>query len=139
MELRDSRVSIRPADAGEEAEVHRRLRGYNAPFWPRDMERLSFAAVEEDGALVGGVVAALVRDTVEIEFLHVDEARRGQGIGSLLMGAVECRARELGAAKLLLNTYGFQAPGFYGRLGFDEVACVPEVMGTDWHIFVKAL
>ena len=55
------------------------------------------------------------------------------------MGAVECRARELGAAKLLLNTYGFQAPGFYGRLGFDEVACVPEVMGTDWHIFVKAL
>ena len=103
------------------------------------MERLSFAAVEEDGALVGGVVAALVRDTVEIEFLHVDEARRGQGIGSLLMGAVECRARELGAAKLLLNTYGFQAPGFYGRLGFDEVACVPEVMGTDWHIFVKAL
>ena len=56
-----------------------------------------------------------------------------------LLARVESQAQERGARKILLNTYGFQAPGLYRRLGFQEVATIDDVLGTSWHIFLKRI
>ena len=99
---------------------------------------LSLAA-QVEGELAGGIVGYLVADTVEIEYLSVQERFRGRGIARALLARVESQAQERGARKILLNTYGFQAPGLYRHIGFQEVAAIDDVLGTSWHIFLKRI
>ncbi|MGO5212087.1 GNAT family N-acetyltransferase [Parafannyhessea sp. LCP21S3_E6] len=67
----------------------------------------------------------------------MQERFRGCGVARALLARVESQAKERGAKKVLLNTYGFQAPGLYRHLGFQEVATVDDVLGTSWNIFLK--
>lgn len=127
---------IAPATELEEERIHTLLRAYNARHWPKDMPSFSLTARAE-GELAGGIVAYLVAGTVEVEYLFVQERFRGHGIARALLARVESQAKEHGAKKILLNTYGFQAPGLYRHLGFQEVATVDDVLGTSWHIFLK--
>lgn len=99
--------------------IHKRLQEYNARFM-QDFADFSFH-VEENGVIVAGIVAESVGDTVEVEFLFVDETCRGRGLGKALLERVETAARERGMRRVLLNTYSFQAPGFYQKMGYQEM------------------
>lgn len=129
-------LCIAPATELEEERIHTLLRTYNARHWPQDIPSLSLIARAE-GELAGGIVAYLVADTAEVEYLFVQERFRGRGVARALLARVESQAQERGAKKILLNTYGFQAPGLYRHLGFQEVATIDDVLGTSWHIFLK--
>lgn len=131
-------LHITPSTELEEERIHTLLRAYNARHWPKDTPSLSLTARVE-GELAGGVVAYLVADTVEVEYLFVQERFRGRGIARAPLARVESQAQERGARKILLNTYGFQAPGLYWHLGFQEVATIDDVLGTSWHIFLKRI
>ncbi len=99
--------------------IHKRLQDYNARFMK---EFSDFSChIEENGVIVAGIVAESVGDTVEVEFLFVDETYRGRGLGKALLEHVETAAREQGIRRVLLNTYSFQTPGFYRTLGYQEV------------------
>jgi ribosomal protein S18 acetylase RimI-like enzyme len=58
-----------------------------------------------------------------VEYLIVDKAFRSQGIGTMLMGAVEKRAREIGSPRLTLDLAAKNDGGrrFYERLGMRQV------------------
>jgi GNAT superfamily N-acetyltransferase len=56
--------------------------------------------------------------TVDTMWVHPDH--RGTGLGSALLAAVEDQARERGCRWAKLNTWDFQAPGFYERCGYAE-------------------
>lgn len=131
-------LHIAPATELEEERIHTLLRAYNARHWPKNTPSLSLTARVE-GELAGGIVGYLVADTVEIEYLSVQERFRGRGIARALLARVESQAQERGARKILLNTYGFQAPGLYRHIGFQEVAAIDDVLGTSWHIFLKRI
>lgn len=131
-----STLRIAPATELEEERIHTLLRAYNARRWPKDMPSLSLT-VRVDGELAGGIVAYLVADTAEVGYLFVQERFRGRGIARALLARVESQAQERGAKKILLNTYGFQAPGLYRHLGYQEVTLIDDVLGTSWHIFLK--
>ena len=131
-------LHIVPATELEDERIHTLLRAYNAQHWPQDMPSLSLTA-QVEGELAGGIVGYLVADTVEIEYLSVQERFRGRGIARALLARVESQAQERGARKILLNTYGFQAPGLYRHIGFQEVAAIDDVLGTSWHIFLKRI
>ena len=131
-------LHIVPATELEDERIHTLLRAYNAQHWPKDLPSLSLAA-QVEGELAGGIVGYLVADTVEIEYLSVQERFRGRGIARALLARVESQAQERGARKILLNTYGFQAPGLYRHIGFQEVAAIDDVLGTSWHIFLKRI
>ena len=71
---------------------------------------------------------------------RVAEARRGEGIGARLVGAVEECAREQGCTLLYLDTFTFQAPAFYAKLGFEVAAELPGFPGgVSKFLFKKAL
>lgn len=129
-------LHIAPATELEEERIHTLLRPYNARHWPKDTPSLSLTA-QVGGELAGGAVAYLVADTVEVEYLFVQERFRGRGIARALLARVGSQAQERGARKILLNTYGFQAPSLYRHLSFQEVATIDDVLGTSWHIFLK--
>ena len=56
------------------------------------------------------------------EVLWVDKAARGRGIGSRLLAEAERLAKEMGARNAALETFEWQAPRFYERHGYEEVA-----------------
>src|SRR5262245_7927154 len=74
------------------------------------------------GALIGGAVGRYWGRACELQQLWVREDRRRSGVGSKLVREFEKRARDLGCNLLYLNTFSFQAPDFYRKLGYT-VAC----------------
>ena len=79
-------------------------------------------------------------DVGEVRRLFVTHAARGRGVGALLMGEVERRARDQGLELLRLDTRAdlVEARRLYASLGYDEV---PAFCGGPYsdHWFAKSL
>ena len=71
------------------------------------------------GDHVGGLWGRCAYNWLFIELLAVPEEYRGQGYGLALMQQGEAIARADGCVGIWLDTYEFQARGFYEKLGFD--------------------
>ena len=56
------------------------------------------------------------------EFNYTYVGKRGRGIGSQLLAEAERLAREMGARNAALETFEWQAPRFYQKHGYEEVA-----------------
>lgn len=80
--------------------------------------------VREGGAVLGGLCARLSLDIVYVELLAVRPSARGRGIGRALLTAAEDWGRAQGAAAIYLDTYGFQAPKYYPRLGYVPMGTI---------------
>ena len=72
----------------------------------------------DDGASEGGLWGRIGYDWLFVELLVVPEAARGFGLGRQLMEEAEKIAREAGCTGIWLDTYEFQARGFYEKLGY---------------------
>lgn len=73
----------------------------------------------------GEVVQAGIRFVLAFEWLFVNwlwvaDLYRKHGIGSQLMSEAEAAARKQGCRAAYLDTFTFQAPRFYERLGYRE-------------------
>lgn len=58
---------------------------------------------------------------LSIQYLWVSEELRGQGIGSKLLKTAEKEAVSRGAKYVFVDTFDFQAPGFYVKHGYEQV------------------
>lgn len=119
-------VTISPATEEEvqSGEIGRRLREFNYTYvgeYPAT-EYIRLNAREADGSVVGGIRAVVAVYWLRVEVLWVDEAARGRGIGSQLLTEAERLARGMGARNAALETFEWQAPRFYQKHGYEEVA-----------------
>ena len=73
----------------------------------------------DTGQPVGGLTGWALYDWFFVQLLHLPQAFRGQGIGTELMNRAEAFARERGLVGIWLDTFEFQARGFYEKLGFE--------------------
>ena len=95
---------------------------------------------DADGVAVGGAHGWTWAKTCYIRFLFVPAHLRKHGHGTRLMRAVELEAQGRGCEQILLETFEFQAPHFYLRLGFEIIARVPNyVRGHDSFTMAKYL
>ena len=79
-----------------------------------------FAFVAKEGdKLVGIITGNSYYKEVHIGDLIVLEEYRNQHIGSKLMETVENYYKDKGFENMNLTTYGFQAPEFYKKCGFE--------------------
>jgi GNAT superfamily N-acetyltransferase len=94
--------------------------------WPAPL--LCLAIRDAAGRVTGGLWGRFKYDWLFIELIFVPEDRRGQDLGSALLAMAEAEARAWGAVGLWLDTFSFQARGFYERHGFavfGEIADYP--------------
>ena len=76
------------------------------------------------GHCIGGALARSWGGACELQQLWVDAAWRGKGLGSRLVGLVEAEARARGCGLVYLDTFTFQAPEFYRRLGYGVLCTI---------------
>ncbi len=97
-------------------------------------------ALRRDGDLVGGLVGATFMGWLSVDGLWVAEGHRGRGHGAALMARAEEEARARGATDSVLDTFSFQAPGFYRKLGYRDFARLDGFpAGGSRHYMTKAL
>ncbi len=82
-------------------------------------EPFCFVAENREGTIIGVITGNAYYNEVRIADLIVDEAYRKSGIGSRLVAAVETAFQGAGYDIVTLTTFGFQAPDFYKKLGFQ--------------------
>jgi ribosomal protein S18 acetylase RimI-like enzyme len=116
------------------------LRAYNAKQVGRiDHVPLS-VTLREKGDIVGGVIGDTHLGWLFVQWFWVDEKYRGKGFGNRLMETAEKEARRRGMKNVYLDTWSFQAPGFYEKLGYREfgrLEAYPEGYHRSW--MTKAL
>jgi len=96
--------------------------------------------VRERGQIVGGLVARMFLGWLFIELLWVSDERRQKGLGRSLMQKAESEARKRGIRNVYLDTFSFQAPGFYKKLGYREFGRLNDFpAGHTRHWMTKAL
>jgi GNAT superfamily N-acetyltransferase len=82
-----------------------------------------------NGSSVGGIIGQARGESFFVSVLWVDAPNRGQGIGRRLITGAEQKALEHGCRFSFLDTFSFQAPGFYFLLGYETIGLVECGMG----------
>jgi GNAT superfamily N-acetyltransferase len=113
-------VEDEPAKADVEV-LPNGLEAFNEGRWPQHPRWIPLAAfVRSEGAIVAGLAGETYCGWLFIRYLWVSEDLRGRGVGRELMAQAEARARDRGCHSAWLDTFSFQAPGFYQKLGYEE-------------------
>jgi ribosomal protein S18 acetylase RimI-like enzyme len=66
----------------------------------------------------------------------VREDLRGQGLGRQLVEAAEAEAGARGCEHVWLDSYTFQAPGFYERLGYEVFGALDGYPPPEGRVFL---
>ena len=82
-------------------------------------EEYCFVAEEDDGTILGVITGRAYYNEVHIGDLIVAGSVRRGGVGSSLVREVENAYSGRGYEKITLTTFGFQAPEFYKKLGYE--------------------
>ena len=108
-----------PSEADREA-VLQPLRAYNTERAgdPR-IRPVTLLLADEAGNHVGGLWGKCAYDWLFVDLLAVPEEYRGGNYGNTLMERAEEIARANDCVGMWLDTFEFQARGFYEKLGFE--------------------
>lgn len=111
------------------SEILAPLRAYNeAKAGPSGHRPLAILMRDEAGAIVGGLWGQTGYGWLFTQLLAVPDNLRGGGWGNRIMDMAEAEARARGCHSAWLDTFEFQARGFYEKRGyacFGELADYP--------------
>lgn len=79
---------------------------------------LCYALYGPEGSILGGVVGETHWNWLFINLMWLPEELHGKGFGHQLLEAAENEGRKRGATHAYLDTFNFQAPGFYQKHGY---------------------
>ena len=113
-----------PSDEDIQA-VQSGLNDYNAARSGRTaLQRLAAFVRDADGQVVGGVAGWTWGQVADIRVAWVRDELRGKGFGRQLIQMVEAEAVKRGCRIAILDTYSFQAPDFYRKLGYEAFGVI---------------
>lgn len=104
---------------------------------PSQSELLAVTVRDPSGAVVGGLWGRTGYGFLFVELLALGPAK-GHGLGRAVMELAEAEARRREMTGMWVDTFTFQAPGFYLKLGFWEYGRITGYPpGHDRIFFVK--
>jgi len=148
MASRRTQIVVAPRIAKEGArardvshELWRGLIRYNRKVaGPLRYTRTVLSARDAKGRIVGGLILENYWKESYVELLWVSAKMRGRDIGTHLIAEAEKLARRRGSRLLHLNTFSFQAPRFYEKLGFRRFGAMHgSPKGASRYFYVKRI
>src|SRR5688572_3054418 len=94
------------------------LRAFNRLHAPAPGFAALVLAARERDEIIGGLIGETGWEWLHVDLLWVAEPYRRHGIGLQLLAAAEREAWRRGARHVFLDTFEFQARGFYERQGY---------------------
>ena len=82
---------------------------------------IEIIARDERNEIIGGLYGRSLWGTLEVKTLVVKLENRNKGIGRKLIIEAEKEAKNRNCRFISLDTFSFQAPGFYEKLGFEKI------------------
>ncbi|NYF35437.1 GNAT family N-acetyltransferase [Stenotrophomonas sp. JAI102] len=112
---------IQPASAEDTRAVFAGLLAFNqaASGDALDDQPVNRVIHDAAGQVVAGIAADVCGGWLMVHALWVDDAHRGEGLGQALLADAEHQARTLGAHAVTLDTFSWQAEGFYRKQGYE--------------------
>jgi len=92
---------------------------------------------DQGDEVLGGLLGSIWGGVLYVRMLWVAQALRGQGHGWRLLETAERRARERGCRHVFLDTFSFQAPGFYEKHGYAIYARADDWPVGHAHYFLR--
>jgi GNAT superfamily N-acetyltransferase len=90
----------------------------------------------DDGDIAGGLYGWTWAGWLEVRYLWLREDLRAQGRGRALLLAAEEEAIRRGCHASLLDSYSFQAPGFYQKLGYQVFGVLEGIPDEHRRVFL---
>lgn len=120
------RIVERPSDPVSVNDLAERLYAFNAAATGyHNGADLDFM-IEEAGEMIAGLSGYTWGGIAKVKILWVEDDHRHRGLGSALLKHAIAVAAARGCRHMFLTTHSFQAPHFYKRHGFEEIAVVPD-------------
>ena len=111
-------VVAAPGDLERDAILAPLVAFNDAAVGPTERHPIAILIRADDGAIVGGLWGMVSYRWLFVQYLVVPASMRGHGHGRALMLAAESEAKRLDCVGLWLDTFSFQARGFYEKLGY---------------------
>jgi GNAT superfamily N-acetyltransferase len=120
--------------------VFKGLRAFNTSVLGKSDSGSVAITLRHRGAVVGGLIGYTFFGWMFVAALWVADEFRGKGFGSKLMKAAEKEAKRRGVTNIYLDTFSFQAPAFYRKLGYREFGKLKQFPAGHYRSFLtKAL
>jgi GNAT superfamily N-acetyltransferase len=120
--------------------ILRGLLGYNESQMGHPEDHRLLAVLLNDpgtGDVIGGLWGGTSLSWLHVDLLFVPEPLRGTGLGRQLMRTAEVEAIRRGCVGSWLDTYSFQARGFYEKLGYSVFGTIADYPPGHSRFFVK--
>ncbi|MFM4731976.1 GNAT family N-acetyltransferase [Aeromonas salmonicida] len=114
------------------------LSGYNtAQAGTHLRERIASFIKDEQGKVLGGIVADIKWGWLHVDWLWIDEGIRKDGWCARLLATMEQYASDKGITKVHLETTSFQALPFYQKQGYTVFGELPDMPPGHITYFLK--
>lgn len=138
----NNRFRFDAPSVADEEELDDQLVAYNLRKVPcrqgEPFVKFCRCAYNEKNELVGGVLAcSILWNILSIESVWVAENYRGRGIAARLLKEVEEEAKAAGCYMAQLDTFDFQAPGFYEKQGYEIFGTLTNAPKGHTHYYMK--
>jgi GNAT superfamily N-acetyltransferase len=117
------------------------LKAYNERFTgPSESAEFVVTLRDGTGKFLGGIYCVVYWQALFVKWVWLDESVRKSGVGTELMSDAEAEGRRRGATMSHLDTFSFQARGFYEKLGYRVFGTL-DYPGTNFqrHYMTKVL
>ncbi len=143
-EAKHMRRNFRVTSDGNEQdiqEIYEMLKEYNLSNREKsDNVPLGIFLEDENKKKHAGLTGETFGNWLCIHYFFVEDCLRGQGIGKEIIEAAECEAKKRGCKYVFVDTFSFQAPDFYRKLGYKEVFTLEEYPYTGKrHYYTKEI
>lgn len=113
----------------DEEFIAAQVRAHNRAHTENAFRTLCVFLRADDGTILAGLTGKTYWEYLDVYFLWVAAEHRGTGLGAKILAAAENEAAQRGCRHALLNTFSFQAPQFYLKLGYEQVGLAPDYRG----------
>jgi GNAT superfamily N-acetyltransferase len=125
-------------DAEHVKQIWAGLRGFNRLHAPPPQHTpLVITLVDGEGKVAGGMEAGTSWNWLHIDSLWLREDLRGQGYGARMMNLAEVEALRRGCNHSMVDTFDFQAPQFYEKLGYVVWGVLEDYAGGHRRIYYR--